>query len=345
MRTFARVIRGRRRGRWWLAALALAASGLLIQRKSRAVEADYPPLGTFLDVDGVRLHVLVRGKGEPLLLLHGNGSNVLDLELSGLLERAAERYQVIAIDRPGFGYSSRPRGTVWTPQAQARLIHGALAQLGVVRPIVAAHSTGTQVALALALEFPEDVRSLALLSGYYFPSLRPELALATPAMPFIGAVLRHTLAPWIGLLIWPLQLRRLFAPAEVTPSFRAYPAWMSLRPGALRASAAESALAPMAAAALRRHYRELAVPVVILAGADDRFIDPGWNSVRLHRELPTSELTLAPGAGHMVHHIVPEEVMTAIDAAAAAPWPIDATRPPGASSRAGRVQPVEAPAS
>ncbi len=141
-------------------------------------------------------------------------------------------------------------------------------------------------------------------------------------MPFIGAVLRHTLAPWIGLLIWPLQLRRLFAPAEVTPSFRAYPAWMSLRPSALRASAAESALAPMAAAALRRHYRELAVPVVILAGADDRFIDPGWNSVRLHRELPTSELTLAPGAGHMVHHIVPEEVMTAIDAAAAAPWPI-----------------------
>ena len=154
MKTFARAMRGSRLGRWWLAALALAASAVLIQRKSRAVEADYPPLGTFLDVDGVRLHVLMRGKGEPLLLLHGNGSNVLDLELSGLLERAAERYQVIAIDRPGFGYSSRPRGTVWTPQAQARLIHRALAQLGVVRPIVAAHSLGTQVALALALAVP-----------------------------------------------------------------------------------------------------------------------------------------------------------------------------------------------
>jgi hypothetical protein len=47
----------------------------------------------------------------------------------------------------------------------------------------------------------------------------------------------------------------------------------------------------------------------------------------------------------MVHHIVPEEVMTAIDAAAAAPWPIDATRPPGTSGRAGRAQPVGAPAS
>ena len=86
MSMFVGVMRGRRLGRWWLVALALAASAVLIQRKSRAVEADYPPLGTFLEVDGVRLHVLVRGKGEPLLLLHGNGSNVLDLELSGLLE-------------------------------------------------------------------------------------------------------------------------------------------------------------------------------------------------------------------------------------------------------------------
>jgi len=344
MKMFARATRGRRLGRWGLAALTLAVSAVLIRSKSRAVEDDYPPLGTFLDVDGVRLHVLMRGKGEPLLLLHGNGSNVLDLELSGLLERAAERYQVIAIDRPGFGYSSRPRGTVWTPRAQARLIHRALAQLRVVRPIVAAHALGTQVALALALQFPDDVRSLALLSGYYFPSLRPDLALTTPAMPLIGTLLRHTLVPWIGLLLWPLQLRRLFDPAEVTPSFRAYPAWMSLRPGTLRAMAAESALAPMAAAALRRHYRELTVPVVILAGADDRFIDPGWNSVRLHRELPASELTLAPGAGHMVHHIVPEEVMTAIDAASAAPWPTDSIRPSTPAGRTGHSQPVEVPA-
>jgi pimeloyl-ACP methyl ester carboxylesterase len=70
---------------------------------------------------------------------------------------------------------------------------------------------------------------------------------------------------------------------------------------------------------MQREYRDIRVPVVIMAGTDDRYVNTGWNSVRLHRELRGSELTLAPGVGHMVHHIVPEEVMAAIDAAAAAP--------------------------
>jgi pimeloyl-ACP methyl ester carboxylesterase len=271
---------------------------------------------------------VVRGEGEPLVLLHGNGSNVLDLECSGLLDRAAERYQVIAFDRPGFGYSGRPRTTVWTPDAQARLLHKALQHLGVRRPIVAGHSLGTQVALAWALQFPDDVRSLALISGYYYPTTRFDAVLGSvPAIPVIGDLMRWTLSPWIGRLTWGAMAKLLFAPSDITDSFRAYPPWMSLRPGTLRAQAAEMLLAVVAAARLRREYRDLTVPIVIMAGTDDRYIDTGWQSVRLHRDLPGSELTLAPGAGHMVHHIVPEEVMAAIDAAAAAPEVVGASTP------------------
>jgi pimeloyl-ACP methyl ester carboxylesterase len=313
-----RSVRGHSR-LWWLAA-GLALSALAIRLKTRAVEAEYPPLGQFIDVDGVRLHVVVRGEGEPLVLLHGNGSNVLDLECAGLIDRAAERYRVIALDRPGFGYSERPRSTIWTADAQARLIQKALKQLGIERPIVAAHSMGTQVALALAMQFPDDVKSLALLSGYYFPSLRVDAVVnSPPALPIVGDLLRLTISPWLGRVAWPLMVRRLFAPSQITPSFRAYPVWMSLRPTALRAAAAEMLLAITGAAALAKRYRGLKVPVVIMAGTDDRYVDAGWNSVRLHGEIEGSELTLAPGAGHMVHHIVPEEVMAAIDAAAAAP--------------------------
>lgn len=312
--------RGRRLRYFALAAAALAASAYWIHRCSRNVEADYPPQGRLIEVDGVRLHVVIRGSGDPLVLLHGNGSNVLDLELSGLLDRAAERYRVIAFDRPGFGYSARPHDRPWTAHAQAELLHKALRQLGITRPIVAAHSSGTQVALELALNHPRDVRSLVLLSGYYYPSPRADaLLMSVPALPLIGALLRHTLSPWLARLLWPLQTRVLFSPAPVASSFRAYPPWMSLRPNALRAAAAEYALAIVTAAKLRGRYSRLEMPVVVLAGADDRFIAPGWNSVRLHQEIAGSELTLVPGAGHMVHHSVPEEVMTAIDAAAAAP--------------------------
>ena len=305
---------------WLLAIAALAASAYLIRRCSRKVEADYPPLGRLIEVDGVRLHVVMRGTGTPLLLLHGNGSNVLDLELSGLIDRAAERYQVIALDRPGFGFSSRPYDRPWTARAQAELVHKALQKLGIARPIVAAHSSGTQVALELALEYPSDVRSLVLLSGYYYPSPRADaLLMSLPALPLFGALLRHTISPWLARLLWPLQAKILFSPAQVASSFRAYPPWMSLRPIALRAAAAECTQAIATAAKLRGRYTRLEVPVVILAGADDRFIAPGWNSVQLHQEIAGSDLTLVPGAGHMVHHTVPEEVMTAIDAAAAAP--------------------------
>lgn len=322
---------------WMWAAVGLAASALLIRAKTRAVEADFAPMGQFIEVDGVRLHYVVRGEGEPLVLLHGNGSNVLDLECSGLLDRAAERYQVIAFDRPGFGYSSRPRSTVWTPEAQARLLHKALRLLGVRRPVIAAHSLGTQVALQMALLHPEDVRSLALISGYYYPSMRLDAVLGSVvALPVVGDLLRYTLSPWLERALWRAMSRVLFAPSPVTESFKAYPPWMSLRPLALRAKSAEMALGLLGAARMKGEYGDVQVPVVIMAGTDDRYVNTGWNSVRLHRELPGSELTLAPGAGHMVHHIVPEEVMAAIDAAAAAPGGLEESTP--VRAMAARVQ-------
>jgi pimeloyl-ACP methyl ester carboxylesterase len=310
------------KGRWALAAaaLALAGSAIAIRARVRAAEAAHPPQGQFIEVDGVRLHYVVRGQGEPLVLLHGNLMMVDDLELAGLIDRAAERYQVIAFDRPGFGYSDRPRMTVWTPHAQAALLHKALQQLGVKRPIVAGHSWGTLVALAMGLDFPADVRSLVLLSGYYFPTLRADtLFMSPPAIPIIGDLLRYTIAPWIFRLIWPGLVARLFSPSPVPPTFRAYPIWMSLRPSQLRAAGADAMLMIPAVSAMRHEYSELEIPVVIMAGTDDRYVDTGWQSVRLHRLIPGSELTLAPGAGHMVQHIVLDEVMAAIDAAASAP--------------------------
>src|ERR1700754_4489925 len=121
---------------------ALGATALLNRHFAKKAEHDNPPAGRFLDVDGVRLHYLERGSGEPLVLLHGNGSMIQDFESSGLVDLAAEKYRVIIIDRPGFGHSSRPRNVVWTPEAQAQLIRRALEHLGVSQAIVLGHSWG-----------------------------------------------------------------------------------------------------------------------------------------------------------------------------------------------------------
>ena len=79
---------------------------------------------------------------------------IQDFESSGLIDLAAQNYRVIVFDRPGFGYSDRPRNVVWTPTAQAELINGALHRLGVSHAIVLGHSWGASVAVALALKYP-----------------------------------------------------------------------------------------------------------------------------------------------------------------------------------------------
>jgi pimeloyl-ACP methyl ester carboxylesterase len=65
---------------------------------------------------------------------------------------------------------------------------------------------------------------------------------------------------------------------------------------------------------MQSDYRRLRVPTMIIAGADDRYVSPQANALRLHREIAGSELVLVPGAGHMVHHVATSEVMDAIAA-------------------------------
>ena len=73
-----------------------------------------------------------------------------DFEAAGLIDRLSANHRVIAFDRPGFGYSTRPRDRTWTATEQARLIHQALGQLSVEKPIVVGHSWGTLAAASLA---------------------------------------------------------------------------------------------------------------------------------------------------------------------------------------------------
>jgi pimeloyl-ACP methyl ester carboxylesterase len=303
----------------WLAptlagtAAALGAAALWNWKKARDAERKYPPIGRFLEVDGVRLHYIERGHGEPLVLIHGNGTMIQDFTVSGLVDRLAERFRVIVIDRPGYGYSSRPR-QLWTPRAHARLFQGAFDQLGVNRAMVYGHSWGTLVAIALALEFPSLVRGLVLGSGYYFPTLRADtFVLSPPAIPVLGDAMRYTISPPLARAVLPGMIKRMFQPAAVPERFnRLFPKELMVRPLQLRAAAEDAALMTPTVIELEQHYREIQVPVTIITGADDQVADVGRQSERLHRELVGSKFIALPGLGHMIHHLAPEAVASAI---------------------------------
>jgi pimeloyl-ACP methyl ester carboxylesterase len=292
---------------------ALAAMALVNRHLAKKAERNNPATGRFLDVGGVRLHYVERGSGEPLVLLHGNGSMIEDFESSGLIDLAAKNYRVIAFDRPGFGHSDRPRNVVWTPDAQAKLIKHALGRLHVSNATVLGHSWGASVAVALALKYPDLIRGLVLASGYYYPTARPDvIAMGAPGLPVIGDILSHTLSPLISRAIWPLMLAKVFGPRSVPEKFGAFPKEMALRPSQIRASAAESALMIPAAFMLRNHYPDLTMPVVIIAGEQDLLIDTDAQSGRLHSDVPQSRFHRVVGNGHMIQQTATDQMMSAI---------------------------------
>jgi hypothetical protein len=137
------------------AAAALAGTALIVNWQARRAERRHPPEGKFITVNGVRLHYIDAGEGSPVVLLHGNGSMLQDVELS-IFGPLAKTHRVIAFDRPGFGYSERPRNRVWTPEEQAALLRNALQALGVDRPVLYGHSFGAPVVMTFALMYPEE---------------------------------------------------------------------------------------------------------------------------------------------------------------------------------------------
>ena len=278
-----------------------------------------PPIGEFLDIDGVRLHFIMRGDPDapPLVMFHGNGALLQDLMISGLVDAASKKFRVICFDRPGFGHSSRPRTFIWSPERQAELFAAALTRLGVERMLVLGHSWGTLVALAMAASRDgKRVKGLVLISGYYFPTWRFDVWFAgIAAIPVIGDALRYTISPissWLGL---PLFAKKTFAPRPVPESVkREYPRLMLIRPSQLRAVAEDSAFLLPSAAMLTMLYRRLKCPTAIIAGRDDEVID-SEQAVRLQKAMPHAAVTLVPEAGHMVHYFVTDQIVRIADVA------------------------------
>ena len=179
--------------------------------------------------------------------------------------------------------------------------------------------------MALALKYPNMVRGLVLASGYYYPTARPDVfAMGAPALPLIGDLLSHTLSPLVSRAIWPLMMTKIFGPRSVPKKFEAFPKEMALRPSQIRASAAESALIIPDAFKFSNRYADLKMPVVIIAGEQDRLIDIDTQSARLHSEIPQSKLHRIAGNGHMIQQTATDQVMSGIREIAGGPSKLEA---------------------
>jgi pimeloyl-ACP methyl ester carboxylesterase len=121
------------------------------------------PQGKFADVNGVRLHYLVAGKGDPVVLLHGY-AETSHMWLP-LIAELADKHTVIAPDLRGFGESAAPADG-YAKATMAQDIHALVKHLKYDRIQLVGHDIGLMVAYAYAAQFPGEVDRLVLMEAF-----------------------------------------------------------------------------------------------------------------------------------------------------------------------------------
>jgi pimeloyl-ACP methyl ester carboxylesterase len=117
----------------------------------------------YVTVNGVKLHYLVAGRGEPVILLHGYAQN--SHMWRPLMAELGKTRRVIAPDLRGFGDSAKP-ACCYDKKSMAQDIHALTRSLGIGKAGVAGHDIGLMVAYAYAAQYPTEVDRLALMDAF-----------------------------------------------------------------------------------------------------------------------------------------------------------------------------------
>lgn len=302
-------------------ALAGAAAGLTHWRatvQEARAEDTHPPIGRLLEVNGAQVHAHVEGTGPDLVLIHGSSGNLRDFTFR-LLPLLSDRYRVILMDRPGLGYSDRIDGRGASLRQQAAVLAGAARQLGAEQPIVMGQSLGGAVALAWAVQHPQQIAALVTVSGVSHPWTTGLGAYYTVLSSWPG---RHIVIPALTAFLPDRvihdQIAAIFAPDPVPEGYADhFGPRLTLRRASMRANALQRRHLLDWITELVPHYPRIDVPTEILHAAGDRTVGCAIHSEPLARAIPGAQLTALEGASHMPHHTHPEAVAAAIDRAAA----------------------------
>jgi len=312
--------------------LAGALAGLLLLLAIATFAGDvairrlHPPAGQFIDTSAGRQHVVDlapeagAAAAATVVLLHGANANLADLLVPlGPLLRA--RHRVVAIDRPGNGWSERRNGAAdAAPGRQAAVVREVLGKLGARRFVLAGHSTGGAVAAAYATAYPDDPGGLVLLAPVAHPwtaGLPWFVDLANA--PGLGSLFLHTAALPLGYLTLDRLVARAFAPQEPPPDYIVRTATLlALRPATLGANLEDLDWLQTYSAAQAPQYAQITARTVIIAGTADRIVPPRLNARAAALRIPNANLVMLRGVGHMPHYAAPEQVVAAIAALAEA---------------------------
>lgn len=267
----------------------------------KRVELGMPPEGRFVQVQGTRVHYLEQGTGPCILMIHGLSGVAQNFGYQVMGELARD-HRVIAVDRPGSGYSVRNPRSSATLDVQADVMAGVIDALKLDKPLIVGHSLGGAVALAIALRHPDKVSGLALVAPLTHMPSETSKAFAALNIPY----------PWLRKLVgWtlaiPFSIRNrekvmdiVFGPEAVPEDFPLRGGgFLGMRPSQFVAASTDMHALPDALPTMQQSYGSLKLPVAVLYGRQDRILNPQEQGQGLVDALPGTELELIDG-GHML---------------------------------------------
>lgn len=266
------------------------------------------PESEFVDVNGLEVHLVRSGAGDPaLLLLHGFLASTFTWR--EVIDPLASDHLVIAFDRPAFGLTERqlppyPGGiNPYTPDSQVELTVALLDRFDIEQAVLVGNSAGGTIAMLTALEHPDRVAALVLVD--------PAVYAGGGAPPFVRPLLKLPQIRRIGPLLirpvqnWGLQLLESawHDPSKITPE-TVEGSTLPLQVENWDQALWEFTLASREAE-LEGRLDELDMPVLVITGDDDRVV-PTEQSIRLAGEIPGAGLAVIPSCGHVPHEECPQ---------------------------------------
>lgn len=248
-----------------------------------------------LAVNNVGMHYVESGQGSALLLLHGvGGSHEMWLPI---VPELAKSRRVIAADQRGHGASDKPRGS-YTISLFCQDWLALMDALKVDRAHLVGLSMGGAIAMRLALEHPQRVRSQVLVDTWAFP--HPDfLALLRKRLERLAS---GDLAAYADEAI-----PQVYSPAFIAANPQAMADYRArvakLNPDSIRAAVDACITHDM-----RGRQAEIKVPTLVVVGSEDR-LTPPYHSEYLARTIPKAQLVVIQGSGHIPHLEKPREFL------------------------------------
>jgi len=293
------------------ALLAAALLVLLLNWTYGRLPSEPKPTGSFMQVGALRMHYIERpGSGTPVVLIHGLPGTAQDFDAVTPLLAG---HRTIAIDRPGFGYSS---GGYVSFDRQLSGIHALLSRLNVIRPILVGHSYGGTVALGYAERYPGETRGLVLVdaaaAGVHLGAFDEAQARLVQALQL--PVVRQIANATFGQLLLSVSANqgdsKAFDPQPVNSGHHHRLLAINMTHGNLEAFAGEQLAANGVISNIDQRLRMIATPVVVIEGDHDQLVEPMF-ARRLAASLPDAHLVMVSG-GHMVPYTHPATIAAAV---------------------------------